>query len=145
MRRRSIGLLALGLLAGCGSASGDSSVIRVDDGTTVISNSDSWPEGLPDYARPYPGSKVTTSFAGSTDGTKRGGMVAFTTADAPERVVAFYRDEVKRAGLGEVATMASAGAQMFSASDTGSKRSLSIQAGPDGGATAVTLSYGVEG
>ena len=135
-------VIAALLLAACGKPSDTAAQVDVP---TSYASRERWPEGVPEFARAYPGGTVTTSYSGTSDTTKHGGMVVFTTADAPERVVSFYRDEVKRAGLGEVATMGSGGAQMFSASDKAGKRSLSVQAGPDGGATSVTLSYEVAG
>lgn len=136
--RMVIAAALLALLAGCNKPA--AAPAAGPESATVTTGA--WPAELPGYAPAYPGATVTAAFAGSSDGAKRGGMVAFTTADAPERVVSFYRDEAKRAGLGEVATMSGSGAQMLSASDKASQRSLAVQAGPDGGATAVTLTYG---
>ena len=110
--------------------------------TPATEQSTSWPPALPAFAPPYPGGRVETSFDGSSAGASRGGMVAFSTADAPDRVVAFYRDEAKRAGLGDVATMTASGAQMFTASDHATHREMTIQASPDGPRTSVSLTYG---
>jgi len=162
--RTIVGLTVLALLSGCGSkaSDGQSTVIATKDGTVAvskggnstvavtndgqsvhISTANAWPTTLPVYIPRYPGATVTTTFAGSSSGGKSGGMVAFTTADAPERVVSFYKDEAARAGLGEVATMATGGSQMFTASDKATHRDLTIQATPDDGKTTVSLTYGM--
>lgn len=162
--RTTTGLLILVLLAGCGSKSADQTVVTTKDGTVSVSkdgtntvavtssgeriqvsSGGSWPATLPAYAPAYPGGAVTTTFTGSTGGSKSGGMVAFTTADAPDRVVGFYKEEALRAGLADVATMTNNGAQMFTASDKATKRDLSVQASPDGGKTSATLTYGMGG
>lgn len=160
-----VGLTVLALMSGCGSktSDGQSTVISTKDGTVAvskdgnstvavtndgqsvhISTANAWPATLPTYIPRYPGATVTTTFAGSSSsGGKSGGMVAFTTADAPERVVSFYKDEAARAGLGEVATMATGGSQMFTATDKATHRDLTIQATPDDGKTTVSLTYGM--
>ena len=141
---RDIGLVAVtGLLAACGRAPSTAVAATQPVATPqpVVEQPAGWPAALPTYAPPYPGGRVETAFEGSSAGAPPSGMVAFSTADAPERVVSFYRDEAKRAGLGDVATMAASGAQMFTANDRATHRALTIQASPDGPRTTVSLTW----
>ena len=140
MNNSLISVATLLLLASCGSSKPVNVAVVAVEPTIVAATT--WPAGAPDYAPVYPGGTVSAAFTGATSTATANGMVAFTTADIPERVVAFYADEAKRAGLGQIATMAGNGAQMFSASDPASHRSMSVQASPDGPATTATLTYG---
>jgi len=158
-------LALLALLAGCGERNvertvktADGSTVKVEqaadgdhakitatsaDGTTTFSAGadGKWPEKMADYAPAYPGAKVTTSMAGtSDDGT--GGMVTFETSDSPQKVVDFYKPRAAAAGLGNVSNMDMNGTKIFGAGDEATGRTLSIQASVADGKTTAMLSYG---
>ncbi|WP_310540918.1 hypothetical protein [Phenylobacterium sp.] len=98
-------------------------------------------EGLPDYAPLYPGAKITLCTQGDSTPGKIGGAVGFTSPDAPDSVVARYRESAAAAGLTTGMDVDQGGSKVFSAMD--GDRTLRIQALPeaDGGATAI-LTWG---
>jgi hypothetical protein len=120
MRQRAALALALAiLLTACGggetehtitdSESGESVTLRTaDDADTGIAP----PDNLPTFAPVYPGAVVTASVTGNPGEAK--GMVAFTTADSDDAVIAFYRDKEKAAGLAEEAEMNMSGTRVLS-------------------------------
>lgn len=158
-------LALLVLLAGCGerkvertlttpdgstvkvaqTADGDNATFTATtaDGTSTFSAGadGKWPAQMAAYAPAYPGAKVTTSMAGtSEDGT--GGMVTFETSDSPQKVVDFYKPRAAAAGLGNVSNMDMNGTKIFGAGDEATGRTLSIQASVADGKTTAMLSYG---
>jgi ABC-type glycerol-3-phosphate transport system substrate-binding protein len=116
--RHAAALAALALLAACSDASertitdsesGESVTLRTaDDPDAGIAP----PANLPAFAPIYPGAVVTTSVTGNPDEQK--GMVAFTTSDSEDAVIAFYRDKAKAAGLAEQAEMNMSGTRILS-------------------------------
>ena len=97
--------------------------------------------GLPDYAQVYPGAKITLCTQGDSTPGKIGGAVGFTSRDAPDAVVARYRDIAAAAGLKTGMDIDQGGSKVFSAMD--GDRTVRIQALPeaDGGATVI-LTWG---
>ena len=70
------------------------------------------PDNLPAFAPVYPGAVVTASVTGNSGEAK--GMVAFTTADSDEAVIAFYRDKAKASGMAEEAEVNMNGTRVLS-------------------------------
>lgn len=165
MRFVILGVAALAL-ASCGSKSErtitttDGSTVKVEqedgkggakitsttsEGTATMTTGGAgqWPAGLADYAPAYPGGAVGASFMGSSnDGA--GGMVTFTTADSPGKVVDFYKARAAAAGLSDVSNMDINGAKMFGAKDGKTGRTLSIQASVADGKTNVAVTFGTD-
>jgi hypothetical protein len=141
-----VAIAAAALLAGCDqhpdktikikgkdgniTISGDNGhmTVKSDDGkTTVEINSNSLGnQRLPDFAPAYPGGQVKVSVASQTE---RGGTFAFETPDAPDKVIAFYKDRAKSAGLEEKLNMNANGALTFMASAGEDKKTVQVIAG----------------
>ncbi|MBI3677344.1 MAG: hypothetical protein HY243_12095 [Proteobacteria bacterium] len=110
--------------------------IRGNDGKSVVEfNTDN--AKLPSFIPAYPGAKIATTMTG-TDGNGSGGMVAFTTSDSPQTVLAFYKQRVLGGGMKEAVTVNSGNTTMWSANDEASKRGVQVTAtkADDGKTTA---------
>ncbi|WP_428682756.1 hypothetical protein [Sphingopyxis sp.] len=68
--------------------------IKTDDGEMQFGTEAKLPAGL----TPYPGSKMTGGFAGSSEG-KQGGLASFEVKAKAADVVAHYRGQIESAGL----------------------------------------------
>lgn len=99
-----------------------------------------WPADAPAYAAAYPGATVT-SVINTTSGEKGGSMATFTTADAPARVIEFYKARAAAAGLGNVSTMTSNDTSMFTAQDEASGRQVYVQTSIADGKTSAALTF----
>lgn len=99
-----------------------------------------WPATAPAFAPAYPGAKIAGGFSGATDG-KSAAMVSFETGDAPDTVVAFYRDKARAAGLKDETTVGSGGMKMYGAK-TPDGGGFSVMARAESGKTTATVSYG---
>jgi hypothetical protein len=100
---------------------------------------------LPMWVPAYPGAKPqgnVTARGENADGTGEGGMVTFTTPDAPSKVVAFYEAKFKELGMtiGLAQTTDSGG--ILTGTDEGGKRTLNVVVGGGGGDTTITVTYG---
>lgn len=81
----------------------DKSVVSVTtkDGTAVVATGDSAAAAVPDlpaYAPLYPGAAVQQTIKG-TGASGDGGMITLKTADAPDKVIAYYREQFTKHGL----------------------------------------------
>src|SRR5437870_13778741 len=117
--------------------------LRAADGVTATVSKQA-PANLPDYARIYPGAKVTASMA-----NPRGGILAYEVEAPPETVMAFYKSAAADAKL--VNQMDSwsyasekSGAHIIMFSDPNSQRAMSASVKSEGGVTKVGLSYGAQ-
>lgn len=142
------GMLAAGtmVLAGCGERqtvrgeSGDK--VEITSGATArASNVD-----LPAFLPLYPGARVEHTLGGvssGAEGARKGGMVVFHTADAPEKVAAFYRGRLDGSGLGERSDANLNGVLMLTAAATeDADRSVQASIAPaEEGGSRVTLVY----
>ena len=90
-------------LAGCGEretripvdrATGENVTLRT--GNTIAA-----PANLPDFAPLYPGARIESVLEGNGSTSQNGGMVAFRTNDAPDKVVAFYKARLDASALSE--------------------------------------------
>lgn len=109
----------------------------------ITGSGGSWPADAPAYAAPYPGARVEGGFSGSSEG-KVGAVTTFTTADPPEKVIAFYKERAAAAGLKDAVNMDAGGTRMFGASHTETGRSVNIQASAQEGVTTAILTYGMQ-
>lgn len=117
MRKYSI-LIATVALAACGSeptttvttadgrkaeitqANPGEATVKTEDGTTAtFSTGAAAAKSLPLGVPVYPGANVTANISGSRADGKGGAMVTMTTADAPDKVVGFYKTEAAKRGM----------------------------------------------
>jgi len=105
---------------------------------------------LPTFLRLYPGARVEHTLGGvssSSAGANKGGMVVFHTADAPEKIAAFYRDRLDGSGLGERSDANFNGVIMLTAAATeDADRGVQVSIAPaEEGGSRVTLVYSQDG
>lgn len=108
-------------------------------GSMVAGEGASWPATAPDYAPAYPGGKLAMAMSGNT-GEGSGSFLNFTTPDSPQKVIDFYQEKAKVAGLGNETNVDTQGMRMFAAT-TPDGRSLSVQVTTENGLSNVALSY----
>lgn len=142
MKRAIIGLGLAGLLAACGpqqksedeaaasqpaapvvTVTSPAAEVNLAEGAVVTGG------GLPAFAPTYPGGTVVTTMTATEPG-KRGGVYAFTTTDAVDRVFTFYRSKAERGGLASQANIETAGARVYSAQGPGGD--VAVTAAPQG-------------
>ena len=99
--------------------------MTADDGKTKIeiNTNGMGNQKLPAFAPVYPGAQVQSSVAAQAAG---GGTFSFVSSDAPEKVVAFYKNSAKSAGLVEKMTMTNDGNVTYMASNGDSKKTLQV-------------------
>lgn len=98
---------------------------------------------MPSWLPLYPGAKVTASFTGQgKEGA--GGMVSFTTADAPEAVIAFYKQKAGASGMADTMNMNSGGTLVYIASNEKAKTQLSVSASKGGDGTTGQVNWGAK-
>ncbi|MGA3028455.1 MAG: hypothetical protein ABSF98_27220 [Bryobacteraceae bacterium] len=102
------------------------------------------PANLPSWVPSYPNSQPQTTMSGETAKEKTA-QYSFKTADAPEKVVAFYKDALASSSLNVTnsATFASGSSTggTVAASDEGKKREVLVIVGNDRGQTTVAVTY----
>jgi hypothetical protein len=93
---------------------------------------------LPDFVAAYPGGKVQSSVtgAGSNGG---GGTFTFETADAPEKVIAFYKQKSESGGFKQALNMSTCTTTMFSA--TSGKKAIQVVAATSGSGARVQVNW----
>ena len=100
---------------------------------------------LPSWVPTYPGAKAqgnVTAKGENAEGTGEGGMVTFSTPDAPSKVTAFYEAKCKEMGATVNLSAAGDAGGMFTCVDEGGKRTLSVMVGGGSGETSFTVTYG---
>jgi hypothetical protein len=117
---------------------GGSLKVTTDQGTAT------WGVGAkapPDWIPSYPGSR-SDSLASIEANGERSGSFSVNTADAPDVVLAFYEEKLEAAGF-EVqrASLSVDGAPSGTLTATSEKRSLSITAAAQDGATQALVTY----
>lgn len=119
-------------------------------GTISVTEKGDVPQNLPSYVPPYPGAKYEGSFASDMQGTAEmgavsGGMMSFQTNDSADKVLAFYKDALSRAGLKDSASGDMGGMKMVSftkGDDSQQGVQVMASAAPTGG-TQVQVMYSV--
>jgi hypothetical protein len=100
---------------------------------------------MPSWVPVYPGAKAQgnmTARGEGADGRGEGGLVTFTTPDAPSRVTAFYEAKCKDLGATVNLTGTSDAGGMVTCADEGGERTLHVMVGGGGGETSFTVTYG---
>lgn len=89
------------LVAGCqrNPGGGQTTTVETESGAARIRSGVESTEALPAGFALYPGARLITSTALTTEGeSNRSGMVGFETADSTDKVIAFYKEAAQRAG-----------------------------------------------
>ena len=149
--------LALALVA-CGGDGGDETVIRSDQGTitasgegedatTVIQGEGGATATVgagaggavagPDYAQPYPGSRVVSTVNAPGDGA---GMTTLETDADPDAIITFYRERAEAAGLTPRASMTMGETRQFGASGPDGTE-FNVLVSPQGGRSTVAVTW----
>ena len=125
---------------------GDSEVtIKTDKGEVRISSGDKAKDSLPMGLKLYPGAEIQSSMTGSGEGTS-GAMVTFKTDADKEKVIDFYKDQVKSKGLDVKAEVNTGAMTMISAANKDGEGGVNVSAADDGsGGTQVTVIAGGNG
>ena len=100
---------------------------------------------MPSWVPVYPGAKAQgnmTARGEGADGAGEGGMVTFTTSDAPSRVTSFYEAKCKDLGATVNLTGSSDAGGMVTCADEGGGRTLHVMVGGGSGETSFTVTYG---
>lgn len=110
--------------------------IQTDNGEAkfeMATNGESLKAELPSFVPAYPNGKIQSTMAGPSGGGQGGGIV-FTTPDAPDAVIAYYKQKAKAAGMEETMNMQTAETLIFAATNKSTKNSLHVSAikGDDG-------------
>ena len=112
--------------------------VKSSDGTMSFNAGGKPPAWVP----VYPGSSPTGNFTAQT-AEGNSGTFSFQTKDAPEKVLAYYQDAVKSAGLKVTATVNGSGVSgkggMLSAESDDQKRVVTVTVGTQSGDTSVAL------
>jgi len=121
------------------SGSGDNGVVemKTSEGTTRIGGG---PVSLPSWLPSYPGSNpegVTTTDA--ADG--KTAVFAFTTNDAPDKVISFYKSAISSAGMKESANLNTPDMSMVAAKDDAGKRELNVGVTKENGTEKVNVTF----
>jgi hypothetical protein len=123
------------------SATGDGVDIKGKDGTIRFGGEGKLPEWLPSY----PGATSKTAGAEANTATEHSGMAVFTTEDAPQKVLDFYQDALKQAGITDLSntTTTTGGklAGMLTGSSPDNRRAAQVLFGDDDGKTSATITY----
>jgi hypothetical protein len=100
---------------------------------------------LPDWLPAYPGATAKASAAHSDSATEQSGMVVFTTSDAPQKVLDFYQDALKKAGITDLSNTTTTAdgklAGMLMGQSPDQRRSAQVLFGADDGKTSATITY----
>ena len=70
-----------------------------------------------------------------------GGTFALETSDAPDKVIAFYKDRAKSAGLSEKLSMSGDGGGTYVASADGDKKALQVVVAKAGTGSQVQVTW----
>lgn len=104
-------------------------------------------ERLPDWLPVYPNVQLVGSYSAQNKDGQSGGF-HFATKDAPDKIISFYEDGLKRAGMvvntNMLQTNGKVSGGMATGEDTGRKRVVSINALPSEEGTQVTVVYEVK-
>ena len=87
---------------------------------------------LPSWLPAYPGADLKGIGAGHSDKEGAGGLATFDTADAPEKVMAFYREGLQKRGFQQQEGVEAKGASMLiMKSESGDMATITATAGGD--------------
>ena len=126
-----------------GSKDGDEGnvTVKTEDGEMRFGTDARLPAGL----TPYPGSKMTGGFAGSSDG-KQGGLASFEVKAKAAEVVAHYRRQIEAAGLKVKSEMNAGDTIIIGAEKPGDdKTTIQVTATQEGDMVQGAVTYGSGG
>lgn len=133
-------------LAGCGeretripvnAANGENVTLRTGNAIAA-------PTNLPEFAPLYPGARIESVLEGNGSTNQNGGMVAFRTDDAPDKVAAFYKARLDASGLAERSSANLGGSMILAANapeDVDRGVQISIAPITDAPGSYVTVTY----
>ena len=110
--------------------------IKSGDGEVKIQTGDKATDDLPMGVKLYPGADVQTSIKGMGEG-KSGAMVVFKSNDSQEKVLDFYKDQMKSKGI-EVKTEISTGDMKMIGGQQESGEVFNVSVTKDPGGDGVT-------
>ena len=111
--------------------------VQTDKGSFSVKSGAALPDGFPSDIPLYPGATVQSS-AASTTADGQGFMVTASSADTPDKIVAFYKE--KLAGTFQSkADMNMNGSMMLIYQTADEKRSVQITASPEGSGSQISL------
>ena len=100
----------------------------------------------PSWVPNYPGAKAEGNFtARGDDGTGKGagGVVTFTTSDAPSKVMEFYNEKITGAGMKIISTTTAGDTGMIMAASDDEKKSLQVIVGKgSSNETTIGITFG---
>lgn len=115
--------------------------IKTEDGEMQFGTEAKLPAGL----TPYPGSKMTGGFAGSSEG-KQGGLASFEVKAKAADVVAHYRSQIERAGLKVKSEMNAGDTIIIGAEKPGDEQTtIQVTASQNGDMVEGAVTYGSGG
>lgn len=124
-----------------GQGPGGTFEVKSSDGTSVRVGGAA---NLPSWVPQYPGSKPENAVT-SNQGAESGGMVAFKTTDAVDRVMNYYQEQLKGAGFKITNTTTAQNQGIASgavtAEDEASKRTIGVTVTSEGGENSVLVTY----
>jgi hypothetical protein len=100
---------------------------------------------MPAWVPTYPGARAQgnmTAKGESSDGVGEGGVVTFTTPDAPAKVTDFYTEKCKEMGMSVNLTQLSDTGGMVIGADEGKQRTVHVLVAGGSGDTSITVTYG---
>jgi len=100
---------------------------------------------LPTWVPTYPGAKAQgnmTAKGESADGIGEGGVVTFTTPDAPAKVTDYFAQKCKDMGMTVNLSQMSDSGGMVLGTDDSKQRTLHVVVAGGSGDTTITLTYG---
>jgi hypothetical protein len=115
-----------------------------DNGKTAVMEFGGGTAKLPMWVPNYPGTtgQATFSVRGSdNNGDAQGGNYTFTTDDSPSKVMSFYQDKTKEAGMKVNVTASTSEGGMIVATEESNRRSLTVVVGSDSSKTTVNVTY----
>lgn len=111
--------------------------VETADGTVSFGSGAAAPP--PAWVPVYPGSTPEGAFsAHAADGNS--GTWSFKTSDGADKVILYYQDQLKSAGLNVSMTASEVGGGMVTAEDSGKTRTIIVTAGSSSGATSGSIS-----
>lgn len=118
--------------------SGDASSVEVNSTEGSLKFGGAAGQSAPAWVPAYPGSSPQGTFsAQNAEGAQNG--FTFKTPDAPEKVAAFYQDQLKSNGFALNVVSSSAQGAMIQGEDSAKKRTIAVTIGASGGSTAVNV------
>jgi hypothetical protein len=113
-----------------------------DDGQVATMEIGAGTGEMPKWVPAYPGAKAQGNFTAkgeSADGLGEGGMVTFTTTDAPSKVMSYYEQKCKEMGLKVDLTGTTPDGGMILATEESGQRTLHIMVGGGSGSSETTI------